>query len=561
MHIERKEKGYYGPLSHGMPNTLGVRHLRKHILVLEPSGLRISIDEQTTILDAIRMVGLHVPSECGGRGTCKKCRVTLNPAPTPTPGEVKLLQKQDIDKGVRFACQHRISSDVRAVLSHSSATVKILIKGVSSTGDFIPDEGHQGEYGIAVDLGTTTIVVYLLDLGNGNQIANLADLNPQVIFGEDVMSRIAYAMKDEKGKTLLKRRVLEKIDELGILLCSTSEVPSDNLSRLVVVGNTAMHHLALGLDPSSLGLAPYEPQMRDAFISNGRKIGLKSAPEAEVYFAPNVAGFVGGDTLAFILSQRLDLVDDIVLGIDIGTNGEIVLSRRGELFCCSAAAGSAFEGATISHGMRGQDGAIEHLAIREIDDAPEISVIGGGVPKGLCGSAIVDTVAELLRNGLIDAGGRMKTSARVVDDTKAGLAYLVANTGENASKSRIMFTQRDVRQVQLAKGAILAGTQILMQVANVSTEDIKAIYLAGAFGNYIDPSSALRIGLFPPVDLERIIPVGNAAGEGAKRLLVSRKSRELIEQLRREVNYYELATHDNFADIFARATILESVRD
>ncbi|MGY5862606.1 MAG: ASKHA domain-containing protein, partial [Candidatus Thorarchaeota archaeon] len=402
---------------------------------------------------------------------------------------------------------------------------------------------------------------YLLDLSNGDQIANSADLNPQVVFGEDVMSRIAHAMKDEKGRTILKQRVLEKIDELAVLLCSASEVPLDNLSRFAIVGNTAMHHLALGLNPASLGLAPYEPQMRDAFTSNGKEIGLKSTPDAEVYFAPNVAGFVGGDTLAFILSQRLDLVDDVVLGIDIGTNGEIVLSKRGELFCCSAAAGSAFEGATISHGMRGQDGAIEHLAIQEIIDAPEISVIGGGAPRGLCGSAIVDTVAELLRNGIIDAGGRMKASARVEDDTKAGLAYLVAGIGEHSSKSRITFTQKDVRQVQLAKGAILTGTQILMQVANVRTEDIKAIYLAGAFGNYIDPSSALQIGLFPPVDLERIIPVGNAAGEGAKRLLVSSESRKLIEKLRKEMNYYELATHDNFADVFAQATILGLPRD
>jgi uncharacterized 2Fe-2S/4Fe-4S cluster protein (DUF4445 family) len=211
--------------------------------------------------------------------------------------------------------------------------------------------------------------------------------------------------------------------------------------------------------------------------------------------------------------------------------------------------------------MRGQDGAIEHLVIREIDDAPEISVIGGGAPRGLCGSAIVDAVAELLKNGLINAGGRMKSSARVVDNAEAELAYLVVDVGEHASGSRIMFTQKDVRQVQLAKGAILAGTQILMQVANVRTEDIKAIYLAGAFGNYIDPSSALRIGLFPPVDLERIIPVGNAAGEGAKRLLVSSKSRKLIEQLRKGINYYELATYDNFANVFAKATILESTRD
>ncbi|MHA1485533.1 MAG: 2Fe-2S iron-sulfur cluster-binding protein [Candidatus Thorarchaeota archaeon] len=280
-------------------------HLREHILVLEPSGLRIAINEQTTILEAIRMVGLQISSECGGQGTCGKCRVILNPVTEPTQVESQLLEKHDIDAGVRLACEHRISSDTRAVIPHVSTAIKILTSGTSSTSELIPDEGHEGEFGIAIDLGTTTIVAYLLDLSNGNQIASSADLNPQVVFGEDVMSRIAYAMKDEKGRTLLKQRVLEKINELGVLLRSTSEMSSDNLSRMVVVGNTAMHHLALGLDPSSLGLVPYEPQMRDAFTSNGREIGLEFAPDAEVYFAPNIAGFVGGDTLAFILSQRL----------------------------------------------------------------------------------------------------------------------------------------------------------------------------------------------------------------------------------------------------------------
>ena len=177
--------------------------MREHILVLEPSGLRIAINEQTTILEAIRMVGLQISSECGGQGTCRKCRVTLNPVIEPTQVETQFLGKHDIDAGVRLACQHRISSDTRAVIPHTSTAVKILTRGVSSPSDFAPDEGHEGEFGIAIDLGTTTIVAYLLDLSNGNQIAYSADLNPQVIFGEDVMSRIAYAMKDKKGRTLL----------------------------------------------------------------------------------------------------------------------------------------------------------------------------------------------------------------------------------------------------------------------------------------------------------------------------------------------------------------------
>ncbi|MFW9817746.1 MAG: ASKHA domain-containing protein, partial [Candidatus Thorarchaeota archaeon] len=260
----------------------------------------------------------------------------------------------------------------------------------------------------------------------------------------------------------------------------------------------------------------------------------------------------------FILSQRLDSTDKIVLGIDVGTNGEIVLSIEGELSCCSAAAGCAFEGATIKHGMRGQEGAIEHFSISNLDEAPQFTVIGNTTPKGLCGSGIVDIVAELKNKGVIRSNGRMLESTRVVD-FEGKPAYIIARPGENKSEKLLIFTQNDVRQIQLAKGAILAGASILMRSAGVDVKDIDMILLAGAFGNYIDPKSALTIGLFPPVDLEKVIPVGNAAGEGAKRMLLSLKERTFIENLVERVKYVELMQYADFAKIFARATILEDV--
>jgi uncharacterized 2Fe-2S/4Fe-4S cluster protein (DUF4445 family) len=291
--------------------------------------------------------------------------------------------------------------------------------------DWDIDDGYADQKGIAIDLGTTTIVAYLMDLEKGIQIGQAASLNPQVIYGEDVMSRMAHAQSDDEAAKTLKDIVLRRIDELVEELASSTDINVRDIMKLSIVGNPAMHHLLLGLDTNSLGKAPYEPVVRDALNTNGKVLGLNTVLAASAYLAPNIAGFVGGDTAAFILSQRLDATEEIVLGIDIGTNGEIVLSVRGELFCCSAAAGSAFEGATIKHGMRGQEGAIEHLAIMNPEDAPQIFVIGDVSPRGLCGSAIVDAVAQLKTSGIIESGGLMLDSARVVS-TDEGKAYIIS---------------------------------------------------------------------------------------------------------------------------------------
>ncbi len=528
----------------------------KKLAVFEPSGLRIKIDASNTILDAARELGLQISSECAGRGICGKCFVTVEPAANPSEADITHLSEIDRLRGIRLACQHELQTDTRVVIPQA-AQAKILMGGTASSMEWNIDQDLTGQKGIAIDLGTTTIVAYLLDMENGIQIGQAASLNPQIIYGEDVMSRIAHAQKEEEGKRTLKDIVLRKLDELIKDLASSANISFQEITRLSIVGNPAMHHLLLGLDTHSLGRSPYEPVIRDALNLKSEGMGLTTARDASAYFAPNIAGFVGGDTAAFILSQRLDMTDQIVLGIDIGTNGEIVLSVRGDLFCCSAAAGSAFEGATIKHGMRGQEGAIEHVSIPNPDEAPKIYVIGNVVPRGLCGSAIVDIVAQLKASGIVEVGGQMQGSTRVVE-TDEGRAYLITDPDENGADRRIVFTQKDVRQVQLAKGAILAGASILMESAGIGVSDIDMLLLAGAFGTYIDPRNALAIGLLPPIDQERVIPVGNAAGEGAKRLLLSTRERTLIEKVVKKTNYLELARYENFDKIFVRSTLLEA---
>jgi uncharacterized 2Fe-2S/4Fe-4S cluster protein (DUF4445 family) len=511
----------------------------------------LSVDNHDTILDAIRRTGLHVASQCGGKGSCGKCQVFLHPAPDPKPLDLEHLSSTDVDDGYRLACQYTVVQDTRVLLPGQHRDVKILTEGDAFQSKWELDQGLDNQMGMAIDLGTTTIVVYLLNLGSGEQIGQTAGLNPQVTFGEDVISRIHYAVSEKRGDDNLSEIVSREFDGLINQLIEGVGLEKEKISRIVVVGNTAMNHLLLKADVKPLGVAPYEPTIRDAVNTTGEDLGLSSIPGADVYLPPNIAGFVGGDTIGFILSQRLDLTDSVILGIDVGTNGEIVLSNKGELSCCSTAAGSAFEGATIQHGMRGRSGAIEYLAIKNPDDPPEISVIGDERPQGLCGSGIVDVTAEMITAGILDSRGRLQTiSKRVLDDDGGVMRYLITNNKESGSERDIVFTQKDVRHVQLAKGAIFAGSTILLKQSRLDVQDIDIVMLAGAFGSYIRPESALTIGLFPQVDADKVIQVGNAAGEGAKTLLLSSQSREHVEDLVRQIQYLELAYHDDFQPIF-----------
>lgn len=534
---------------HSTQLQVGLSGLSKHIVMFEPSGLRISVDEECTLLEAIRMVGLHLPSQCGGAGTCGKCALVLSPASEPTSVERKHLSSEEIRQGVRLACQQRVNSNLRVVIYSKSGETKILTEGITLASDWTPDPGFDGKYGIAIDLGTTTIVAYLLSLDTGVQLNQASTLNPQVIYGEDVISRITYAVREQNGLNDLGIKVTSEISSIINSLTDTSEIEINNISKIVIVGNTAMHHLVLGANVEKLGVAPYTPSIQDAVVTSGSKLNLIDIPDVEIFLPPNIAGFVGGDTVGFILSQRLDLSDKIVVGIDVGTNGEIVLSNRGDLSCCSAAAGPAFEGATIRYGMRGQEGAIEYVKIKDLNTLPEISVIGNVTPRGICGSAIVDCVAELRNVNILDSTGRMQTNSPLVyNDESFGRSYPLVK--ENTDSRRISFTQKDVRQVQLAKAAISAGVKILLQEAKIDMDDVESVMLAGAFGSYIRPDSAIRIGLLPPIKREQVIQVGNAAGEGAKALLLSSKARDVANEFVSKISYVELASHPDFQSIF-----------
>jgi uncharacterized 2Fe-2S/4Fe-4S cluster protein (DUF4445 family) len=411
--------------------------------------------------------------------------------------------------------------------------------------DVFPGDEAPALYGAAVDIGTSKVIAYLFDLGRGTLVDQEAIENPQMRYGEDVISRIAQAVKPGEGRQL-QRAVLEGVGQTLATLCERQGIEPRHIVDVTVVGNTAMHHLALGLSTVGLGAAPFAPGTAEPVALRAAELGLAINPEAGVYFPPPIAGFVGSDALAVIAATHLAGKKRPSLAIDIGTNTEIALAHDGRVTVTSCASGPAFEGYQIRHGMKAVAGAIERLRITPEGDAVDIQTIAGEPAMGICGSGVVDLLAGLVKAGVVDPSGRMKEHPRVRQGDE-GREYHVADgaTGE------IVFTQHDVRSLQLAKGAIHSGWELLLGRLAVTVDQLDKVYVAGAFGNYLDLDAAQYLGLFPPVAKRRVAFVGNAAGVGAQMALIDVRARRRMARLRERIEFLDLATDKRFLDVFA----------
>ncbi len=415
-------------------------------------------------------------------------------------------------------------------------------------------------YGLAFDVGTTTVVGYLLNLHTGQEIAVASALNAQTVYGGDLMSRITFAQQDRASLQKLHEHILKTLNTIIEEVCEQAGIDAQQIYEVTIVGNTVMHHLLLHISPVHLGRAPYLPAIRDQIVLTAKEFGLHIFPQARVVMLPLIAGFVGADTVGVVLATALHANDHITLAIDIGTNGEIVLGSKESLLACSAAAGTAFEGAQITHGMRGAAGAIDRVAI---DGDVQCHVLGECPAQGICGSGLVDAIAQMLDAGLINSSGRLltpedaekkgvpfalRTRLRVGDGKRS---FVLMDAHQTESGEPIVITQQDVRELQLAKGAIATGIAMLMQRMGIEQDDIAEILLAGAFGNYIDIDSATRIGLIPDVPRERIRSVGNAAGLGAQLALLSRAAKDEADVIARRTEHLALTNDTRFQTMFA----------
>jgi uncharacterized 2Fe-2S/4Fe-4S cluster protein (DUF4445 family) len=406
-------------------------------------------------------------------------------------------------------------------------------------------------YGIAVDLGSTKIAAYLVDLTTGTTVEARGVMNPQIAYGEDIMARITYAVRQAEGGLRLRRAAVETIGGLIQGLCDDNGLSTSDVLEIAVVGNTAMHHLFLGLPIAQLAASPFVPAVGRPLAIKARDLNLPAALGASVYCPPPVASFVGSDHVAMVLASRLGGKAGTWLGIDVGTNTEISLKHGERIVAVSCASGPAFEGAAICWGMKAAPGAIERVWIDPRSQEVVFSTIGNRPPVGICGSGILDCVAGMLGAGMLNARGQVAAEGKGLRIGEDGLPELVL--AEDEGGRAITVTQQDVERIQLAKGAIRSGIEVLMDAADIRAEAIDGVMLAGAFGTFIDPLSAIRIGMLPRLDPARIAQVGNAAGIGAKEILISVEQRMAAERLARRIEYLELTVYPRYSRFFAHA--------
>ncbi len=669
--------------------------IKKHTVILQPSGRRGQVDEGTSVRAAARELGVEIESICAENATCGKCMVLVEEgrfekynidskrdhlSPMSAEERAYLMRRPKLlkDKGweigqVRLSCQCKVLGDVlinvpeesrgnkqivrksareRAIeikpsirkyyvslsppnLERPIADWERLAKGLETSMGLVRrgeenlprwfeltidyqclrtlsstlreakwsvtvsvwqdrevievQPGYvEDSYGAAVDIGSTTVALYLCNLRTGELLAAESEMNPQIVYGEDVMSRIQYSIEHKDGLEKLHKAVIATLNKLlkqavksanekllETLGSDTSErgtrstqpviIKAEDVLEMVLVGNSTMHHLLLNLHPKHLGLSPFVPAIHSSIDVKARELGLQINSSGNIHVLPTIASFVGADTSAMILAEEPHKQDENWLLIDVGTNAELILGNRRRLVCTSTPTGPALEGAHVEYGMRAAPGAIERVQIDEKTLEPKYKVIGvegwntdhgefKGHVKGICGSAIIDSVAELFRVGIVDSRGKFKkdlTSNRIRAGEN-GWEYVIAWAEETSIGRDIPMTQQDVRQIQLAKAALFVAARTLLKRSGLQSPD--KIILAGGFGSYIDKEKAMLIGLIPDCELDKVYAVGNAAGDGARIALLNVEKRTEIDSVTRRVERFELPTDPEFQNQFMLAT-------
>ena len=640
--------------------------MKKHNIILQPSGRRGQVEEGVSVRTAARELGVEIESICAENATCGKCMVLIeegrfekynidskrgNVSPVTTEEAAYFARRPKLlkDKGwevgqVRLSCQCKIRGDVlinvpeesrgnkqivrksatqreievkpsirKYLVSMSPPTLERpiadwerLAKGletsmglVRGTEEKLPrwneftidyqclrtlsatlreakwnvtvsvwqDQEvvqvqagyHEDSYGAAVDIGSTTVALYLCNLRTGEMLAAESEMNPQIVYGEDVMSRIQYTIEHADGLEKLHKAIIATLNKLLKQAAKTADIHTKDILEMVLVGNSTMHHLLLNLNPKDLGLAPFVPAIHSSVDVKARELGLNINPAANIHVLPTIASFVGADTSAMLVAEEPHKQDENWLLIDVGTNAELVLGNRKRLVCTSTPTGPALEGAHVEYGMRAAPGAIERVRIDEKTLEPKYKIVGEenwneGKAKGICGSAIIDAVAELFRAGIVDSRGKFKTGLESTRIRKgeSGWEYVIAWAEETSIGRDIPMTQQDVRQIQLAKAALFTAARTLLKRSGLESPD--KIILAGGFGSYIDKEKAMLIGLIPDCELPNVYAVGNSAGDGARIALLNVEKRREIEAVTRRVERFELPTDPEFQNQFMLAT-------
>lgn len=533
---------------------------------IKGSNRGIFCDSGSNLLHILLEHEIFVDNPCNGTGICGKCKVRVfgseGSVSVMRETEKNLLRQEEIEEGIRLACMTRVYHDIQVELLQKERKHRVL------TGGHMPEfdrDHYDGGYGVAVDIGTTTVVLSLVELKTGVELASASRINAQKAFGLDVLTRITYEYEHgEAGMKALQQAIVECLNQMLDEVCgkvlddrNDGEPPFDrNLIReIVVAANCTMTHMLLGIDARSIGRAPYEPVFREAQTCLASEVGLRAGIETKLYCLPQVSSYIGADIVAGVYVCELIKAKGNHLFIDIGTNGEIVLASDGKMLSCSCAAGPALEGMNIRYGMRAADGAIEDISMSE--SGVDLKVIGDAEPSGLCGSGILSVIRELIANGFLKKTGALiqPESLEQHDWRKAWIRPSSEHEKKREivlnEEPEILVTQDDIRQVQLAKGAILSGFTALLKKAELRMEDLDRVLIAGQFGAHLPVESLVGVGILPEQVRDKIIYVGNSSKTGAYMALLSLRARDDMENLASKIDYFELAESEDYERIFA----------
>ena len=481
-----------------------------------PSGKEIVVEAGTTVSDAARMAGVQIVTPCGGAGRCGRCIVQLD----GMSDDRVLACVTHVDRDMVVTVPEKDTSKVIAAVNYMSSDV----------GEFSPISGGLG---LAVDIGTTTVAADFIDMSTGECIASASDVNGQKVLGDDVLARIQHAA--DGGTSELRDLILKTMNDM-----ISDNVDGDRIESVYIAGNTTMEHLFAGVDPTPIREEPYAPVVVSSDLS-GEGSGLSVSPCARVITMPCISAYVGGDITSDIVYAGMDISEGISLLIDVGTNGEVALGNKDMMMVCSSSAGPAFEGGNLKSGMMARPGAIDSIVIE--DGIAKFTVIGGVEPKGICGSGIIDLVAQLYLNDLIDKRGNFTDSASIVDGR-----YIVHGD--------IGISEPEIKDVIMTKAAIFSATRALVRNLGLEFSDLDKVYVAGGFGNFINMESAITLGMFPDVGADRFVYLGNSSLAGARAALISRSFRRRIDEAFDKMTYLDLSSDPVFFDEYMSAQFI-----
>jgi len=523
---------------------------------------KINCPEEGNLLKTLLTDGAFVDNPCNGKGTCGKCKVKVTSGHCAPMSETerKLLKPKEIENGVRLACLTEIVGAATVKPLQKERRHKVLTKG------YVPKfekDSHDQGYGIIIDIGTTTVVAALVEMKSGEELAQASMINAQKHFGMDVLTRITYEYENpNSGIRELQEAIVNSINGMIGEVCLEVGIDRTEICEIDVAANCTMMHMLLGVDARPIGQSPYRPNFVEAKELPASKIGIVAGEETRLYCLPSVSAYIGADIVAGTYVCELPKEKGNVLFIDIGTNGEIVLASKGRLLCCSCAAGPALEGMNISSGMRAAEGAVEDVEITEA--GIRLKTIGDQEPVGLCGSGILAVVKELLRTGLVKKTGVfIKKEKLSEDDYRYPMIRLDGTKREFIlhQSPELLVTQGDVRQVQLAKGAILSGFVALLNKAGIAMEDLDKVMIAGQFGTHLPADSLIGTGILPEAVKDKLVYVGNSSKMGAYMTLLSQQVKREVEELAEQMEYTELAETENYERIFTESMIFPQASD